>query len=116
MDVSATERTALHHNHQHGRDFPRNRVAACRETAHWIGGRCGIDVHRTFPGHILSFDEGAARAFTAIAIDRRKRGRPISLFDAQIAAIAKARDATLATRDTRDYEGCGLTLINPWQL
>lgn len=69
-----------------------------------------------FPGRILSFDEGAARAFAPIAIDRRKRGRPISLFDAQIAAIAKARDATLATRDTRDFEGCGLTLINPWQL
>ena len=69
-----------------------------------------------FSGRILSFDEGAARAFAPIAIDRRKRGRPISLFDAQIAAIAKARDATLATRDTRDFEGCGLTLINPWQL
>jgi toxin FitB len=69
-----------------------------------------------FPRRILSFDEAAARAFALIAIDRRKRGRPISFFDAQIAAIAKARGATLATRDTRDFEGCGLMLMNPWEL
>jgi predicted nucleic acid-binding protein len=69
-----------------------------------------------FRGRVLPFDEAAARAFVLIAIDRRKRGRPVSLFDAQIAAIAKARDANLATRDTSDFEGCGLTLINPWQL
>jgi predicted nucleic acid-binding protein len=69
-----------------------------------------------FQGRVLPFDEAAARAFAPIAIDRRKHGRPISLFDAQIAAIAKARDAALATRDTSDFEGCGLTLINPWRL
>jgi toxin FitB len=66
-------------------------------------------------GRVLPFDEGAARAFAPIAIDRRKRGRPISLFDAQIAAIAKFRNAVLATRDVCDFEGCGLRLVNPWQ-
>lgn len=68
-----------------------------------------------FPGRILPFHEDAARAFAPIAVHRRQRGRPISLFDAQIAAIAKAHGATLATRDTRDFQDCGLTLINPWQ-
>jgi len=68
-----------------------------------------------FSGRVLSFDEGAAQAFAPIAVDRRTRGRPISLFDAQIAAIAKARGAALATRDIRDFEGCGVRLINPWQ-
>lgn len=66
-------------------------------------------------GRVLSFDEGAAQAFAPIAVERRKRGRPISLFDAQIASIAKARNAALATRDIRDFEGCGVRLINPWQ-
>ena len=68
-----------------------------------------------FAGRVLPFDEGAAQAFAPIAVDRRKRGRPISLFDAQIAAIAKARGAALVTRDIRDFEGCGVRLINPWQ-
>ena len=46
---------------------------------------------------------------------RRAQGRPIAEFDAQIAAIARSRDATLATRNTADFEGCGVRLVNPWQ-
>jgi len=68
-----------------------------------------------FAGRVLPFDEGAAIAFAVIAVDRRKRGRPISLFDAQIAAIAKARAAPLVTRNVPDFENCGIPLINPWQ-
>jgi len=41
-------------------------------------------------------------------------GRPISQFDCQIAAIARARETTVATRNTGDYEGCGIGLIDPW--
>jgi toxin FitB len=67
-------------------------------------------------GRVLPFDESAAQAFAPIAADRRKRGKPISLFDAQIASIAKARNAALATRDIHDFEGCGVRLENPWQL
>jgi predicted nucleic acid-binding protein len=39
----------------------------------------------------------------------------MSEFDAQIAAIARAHGTALATRDTDDFEGCGLQLINPWK-
>jgi predicted nucleic acid-binding protein len=67
-----------------------------------------------FPGRVLPFNEDAARAFAPIAANRRTRGRPISLFDAQIAAIARASGATLATRDTADFEDCGVRLVNPW--
>jgi toxin FitB len=35
--------------------------------------------------------------------------------DAQIAAIARANGATPATRNTDDFEGCGVKLINPWE-
>jgi predicted nucleic acid-binding protein len=68
-----------------------------------------------FSGRVLPFDEHAARAFAPIAVNRRVRGRPISLFDAQIAAIAQAHGATLSTRDIADFEGCGVRLVNPWQ-
>jgi toxin FitB len=66
-------------------------------------------------GHILPFDEDAARAFAEIAAARRSQGRPIAEFDAQIAAIARSRRSTLATRNTQDFEGCGVRLENPWQ-
>ena len=63
---------------------------------------------------ILPFDEPAAEAFSHIAAARRSRGRPISELDAQIAAIASVHDATLATRNTADFESCGIRLVNPW--
>jgi predicted nucleic acid-binding protein len=68
-----------------------------------------------FPGRVLPFHEDAARAFAPIAANRRMLGRPISLFDAQVAAIAQAHGATLSTRDISDFEGCGIPLVNPWQ-
>ncbi|HTB95361.1 MAG TPA: type II toxin-antitoxin system VapC family toxin [Terracidiphilus sp.] len=68
-----------------------------------------------FPHGILPFDEAAARLFALIAATRRTRGRPISSQDAQIASIVRANGATLATRNTDDFEGCGLRVINPWR-
>src|SRR6266496_3894243 len=38
---------------------------------------------RLFTGRVLIFDEAAARAFLSIAVERRLRGRPITMFDAQ---------------------------------
>jgi predicted nucleic acid-binding protein len=67
-----------------------------------------------FAGRILPFDENAARAFAGIAASRRARGRPITDLDAQIAAIVRSRNATLATRNTSDFEDCGIRLVNPW--
>jgi predicted nucleic acid-binding protein len=68
-----------------------------------------------FAGRILPFDADAARLFPRIAASRRASGRPIAQADAQIAAIALSRGASLATRNTGDFESCGVTLLNPWQ-
>lgn len=68
-----------------------------------------------FRDRILPFDREAARAYAAIAAERRAAGRPISQFDCQIAAIARAQGASVATRNTGDYEGCGVAVIDPWQ-
>jgi len=67
-----------------------------------------------FAGRILPFDDPAARIFAVLAVGRRKLGRPIEFFNAQIAAIARVHEATLATRNTGDFEGCGVPLVNPW--
>ena len=65
-------------------------------------------------GRILPFDSAAARAYADIAASRRSAGKPISQADCQIAAIARAHKAPVATRNTPDFEGCGIDLINPW--
>jgi predicted nucleic acid-binding protein len=67
-----------------------------------------------FEGRILSFDEDSARVFAKIVTGREAAGRPISQFDAMIAAIARSRGAAVATRNTNDYAHCGVRVINPW--
>jgi predicted nucleic acid-binding protein len=67
-----------------------------------------------FSKRILSFDEDAARAFALIMAHCSRIGKPIEDFDAQIAAIAKSRGASIATRNTRHFANCGILLINPW--
>lgn len=67
-----------------------------------------------FTSRILPFDSAAAVAFAEIAAARRQAGRPIAQADAQIAAIARSRGATLATRNVPDFEGCEINVVNPW--
>lgn len=67
-----------------------------------------------FPGRILPFNSVAAQTYATIAAERRAAGRPIQPADGQIAAIARSLGASVATRDTRGFEGCGVDLINPW--
>lgn len=67
-----------------------------------------------FAKRTLPYDNPAADHYADIAASRRTKGRPISQFDAMIAAIARSRGASLATRNTRDFTGCGIDLIDPW--
>jgi predicted nucleic acid-binding protein len=67
-----------------------------------------------FRGRILPFDDEAARAFAKIMAGRDATGRPISEFDAMIAAIAQSYGAAVATRDTRDFDRYGIQILNPW--
>jgi predicted nucleic acid-binding protein len=71
-----------------------------------------------FADRVLPFDTDAARMLARIAgfraLAKGSSGRPIAQWDAQIAAIAHSRGATLATRNTADFEHCGIALLNPW--
>lgn len=65
---------------------------------------------------IVPFDARAARRYGTIVALRDASGRPIATADAQIAAICASREASLATRNTDDFEATGIGLINPWQV
>lgn len=67
-----------------------------------------------FGDRILAFDSYAAVSYGWIRASRDDIGRPISVEDAQIAAIVHSRGATLATRNARDFEYCGIKVLNPW--
>lgn len=71
-------------------------------------------IEHDFGGAVFSFEHRASRYYAEILAVRRSEGRPISAPDAQIAAIGMSYDATLATRNTKDFEGLGLNLVNPF--
>jgi predicted nucleic acid-binding protein len=67
-----------------------------------------------FDGRVIPFDEPAAQAAGRIGAARRQLGRTIEIRDVQIAGIATARKAAVATRNIRHFEGLGIPLIDPW--
>jgi predicted nucleic acid-binding protein len=66
-------------------------------------------------GRVLPFDRRAAAEYADWAATRRRAGKPVGVADLQIAAIARARGAqAIATRNIADFEGCGVSLVDPW--
>lgn len=78
-------------------------------------GAVGAIFDQDLAGQVLSFDSDAADVYAEIAASRKAAGKPISQFDAMIAAIARSRGASLATRNVKDFVQCGIDLIDPWR-
>lgn len=72
-------------------------------------------VSLAFAQRILAYDEASARAYGEVMGHRRELGRPISVPDGQIAAIARSNGFTVATRNITDFEDCGVELIDPFE-
>jgi predicted nucleic acid-binding protein len=68
-----------------------------------------------FAGNVLSFDMGAAEQYAELVSQSEASGRAVGMTDAQIAAICRAHGATLATRNVRDFDRFGISIINPWK-
>jgi toxin FitB len=100
-----------------------NEAEIYRGLEHMPPGKRRTDLYRAteiyfqknLTGKVLNFGSDAARIFAAITAHRARIGRPILDFDAQIAAITRAHNATLATRNTKDFEHCGIDLFDPWK-
>ncbi len=71
-------------------------------------------IDEDFDHRVLPFDEPAAAHYGDIAAAREHGGRPISVADAQIAAICRSHDSMLATRNVNDFASTGITVIDPW--
>lgn len=67
-----------------------------------------------FETQVLAFDSRAASEYGKIVHAREMLGNPIDGFDAQIASICRAHQATLATRNIKDFASTGVELIDPW--
>jgi predicted nucleic acid-binding protein len=72
---------------------------------------------RLLAGRVPPFDRAATPYYAEFVAARRVAGRPIATADAKIGAIARACGATaLATRNAIDFEGYGVTFLNPWKI
>jgi predicted nucleic acid-binding protein len=67
-----------------------------------------------FEGRILAFDTTAARSYGALFGRVGIAGSRSRAFDFQIAAIARVHGMAVATRNVRDFEDCGVAVIDPW--
>jgi predicted nucleic acid-binding protein len=64
---------------------------------------------------MLDFDGTAATEAAALAAERRKDGHPVDMRDTQIAGIALARHASLATRNVRHFADLKVPVVDPWE-
>jgi hypothetical protein len=63
---------------------------------------------------VLDFDSAAATEAASLAAARQKIGRLVDMRDTQIAGIALARRATLATRNVRHFSDLKISIVDPW--
>jgi predicted nucleic acid-binding protein len=80
---------------------------------HSLTERFQLFLEQGFDRRILPFDLPASRLYGKLMAHRRRIGRPLSALDGQIAAIARQHRLAVATRNVRDFEECGLILVDP---
>jgi toxin FitB len=68
-----------------------------------------------FQDQVLPFDHACAVLYGELRSAREAAGKPIPAQDAMIAGTALAYGVrAIVTRNTRDFAGCGVKVIDPW--
>lgn len=68
-----------------------------------------------FAGRLLPVTEEIAERWGALTGEQRSLGRQVTMADGLIAATALEHGLVLATRNVRDFEGLGVSIVNPWE-
>ena len=89
----------------------RGRGDSCARLDRWLHRI----VHEDFVGRILTYDIEAALLYGQLLAAAHASGRQPTVGDAQIAAVARREGMAVATRNVRDYEPLGVTVVDPWQ-
>lgn len=70
-----------------------------------------VELPNYFVGRLLGIDEQVADRWGRV---QACAGRTLPIIDGLLAATALQHDLTLVTRNTRDFAGLGVRLLNPW--
>jgi predicted nucleic acid-binding protein len=79
--------------------------------ATWLGR----DLPTRFEGRILDVDSQVAETWGIVMARSQKTGSTISAWDACFAATAEVHQLTLVTRNVKDFQKLGVSLLNPWK-
>lgn len=79
-----------------------------------LSARFENDVLPAFGDRVLSFDEPASAQYSQLRARARAAGAAVGTTDAYIAAIAAAREFSVATRDTAPFIAAGVRVIDPF--
>jgi predicted nucleic acid-binding protein len=90
------------------------RILPAGKRRHDLKERFEQFMFQAFRQRILVFDEAASRSYGEVMGHRKELGSPMSIPDGQIAAIARSKGFAIATRNTSDFEECGVDLFNPF--
>ncbi len=71
-------------------------------------------IREDLENRVLDFDRAAAVEASTVAAARQRAGRPVDLRDTQIAGIALAHRASIATRNVRHFRDLKVSVIDPW--
>ena len=74
-----------------------------------------LRMEATFADRVLVFDRAAAIEYGKLVGERDRIGRATSTMDGMIAAIARANQSGLATRDAHGFDDLGIELVNPFE-
>jgi predicted nucleic acid-binding protein len=73
------------------------------------------DLEAWFSGRILPVDRRVAGRWASLLAAGARTGKSLPAVDSLIASTALVHDLTIVTRNTRDFEGIGATILNPWE-
>jgi len=91
------------------------RVLSSRVEAAFRRAHADLKVAATLSSQVLDTALGIGSPWGALDAERQLRGRPLNTADGMIAATALQHGLTLVTRNTKDFDGLGVTLFNPWE-
>jgi toxin FitB len=72
------------------------------------------DLSILFSGRIISVTRSVAERWGVLEGQRQLAGKPLNVPDGQIAATALEHGLTVVTRNVRDFEQLGVSILNPW--
>lgn len=75
-----------------------------------------VDAFATaFADRIIPVSYGISKLAAPMRVNARQAGRTVHIIDVLIAATAYDRGLIIATRNTKDFEGLGVQVFNPWE-